>query len=555
MNEIYKEYYFTINKNYTGLINKGDFFNPPNAKFNYTSLYSFTVNSLLVDPNCITISGANVSSYNKKYCYDFDKIELEDVVLFAGATDVDCYVNITNSTGNVIQTNFKWLDKDNASLKTGFNLCDSNSYCTLDTLSGSLIQPNNSITCKGILNSSWFNFSQNSNTIDTSAVGLCNGASLIYPIANFSYYDELDNTVLNATASYDLTFFEGTSNFNVQSNNTGTHTTFCTDVDPSVAVFNLKLYNTIIISAPSYITRVFNIPFSQGLDVSNKPYYNYSYYLIKVANSTTITYTWQDTEYRFLNGIMQIYRCEDDATRTLIESTNVANGKATANLQLYSTAYSYSFTSNDGVTYTEPQYYDCHVESTEEQSYTVDISQIDVLPVVGLYLMDCHIYNSSPTVVTMEWDGNTEDPTGIQACIIGYREDIIGRVKVYESCVNQSSGTLTRNVALTGFNYYIQGTLEQNGVLGYCQETVVFNQRSNTSRDLGITGIFLAGVFILALALLGAAENIRVILFSIAAILIVWLIGIISFSWVTVSSIIAIGVILALVYRFTLRRV
>jgi len=186
------------------------------------------------------------------------------------------------------------------------------------------------------------------------------------------------------------------------------------------------------------------------LDVSNDPSYNYSYYLIKVANSTTITYNWQNTEYASLNGIMQIYRCNDDGSKTLIESTNVANGKATANLQLFTTAYSYSFTS-DGVTYTEPSYYDCHVESTELQRYTVDITQIDVLPVVGLYLMDCHIYNVSSSIVTMEWMGMMKMTTNIEACIIGYREDIYGRVQVYESCVNQTSGSLTRNVALTGF--------------------------------------------------------------------------------------------------------
>jgi len=250
---------------------------------------------------------------------------------------------------------------------------------------------------------------------------------------------------------------------------------------------------------------------------------------------------------------MQIYRCNDDGSKTLIESTNVANGKATANLQLFTTAYSYSFTS-DGVTYTEPSYYDCHVESTELQRYTVDITQIDVLPVVGLYLMDCHIYNVSSSIVTMEWDGNDEDATNIEACIIGYREDIYGRVQVYESCVNQTSGSLTRNVALTGFNYYVQGTLEQNGVLGFCQETVVFNQRSDTSETFGINGIFLAVILILALSLLAAGDDDLVIIFSIVAILIIWIIGIVSFNWVTISSIIAIGIILAIIYRYTIKK-
>lgn len=555
LNEINEEYIFKINKNYTGNIAKGDFFNPSDTTFNYTSLYNFTVSSLLVDEDCITITGSNVSSYDKQYCYGFNEIELEDVVIFAGATDIDCYVNISNSTGNIIQTNFDWIDRDNNILKNGFNLCDSNSYCTLDTLSGSLISSNDSITCQGIINNSWFNFSENSNTINTSSIGLCdNETTLIYPIANFTYFDELTNDVINVSASYDLTFYEGSSTFNIQNNGTGEYTSFCTDVNPSTAVFNLKLYDTIILSSPNYITRVFNIPFSQGLDVSNNPYYNYSYYLIQVANSTTITYTWENTEYAAISGIMQIYRCEDDGTRTLIESTNVANGKATANLQLFSTAYSYSFTKDD-VTYTEPEYYDCHVESTELQGYTVNIAQIDVLPVVGLYLMDCHIYNVSSSIVKMEWDGNDEDATNIEACIVGYREDIYGRSKVYESCVNESSGSLTRNIALSGFNYYVQGTLEQNGVKGFCQETVEFNQRSSTSETLGINGIFLAAILIIAFALLGAGDNILIIIFSIIAILIVSIIGIVSFGWITIISIILIGIILALVYRYTLKGV
>jgi len=552
LNEVYKEVIFKINKNFTGDIVEGDFFDPPNKVFNYTARYNFTTSSFLVSDDCITITGSNVSSYDGAYCYSVSQLDLEDVVLFEGSTPVDVYINITNSTGDIITVNFDWFDESNNNLRSGFNFCDSNSYCTLDELTGLDTEGIDSVYCQASLKGSWFNFSKDSAVLETSKIALCN-ASINYSIVNFTYFDESTNTPINATASFDLSFYEGTSTFSIQSNNSGEYTAFCTDVNPTTAVFNLKLYDTIILSSPSYITRVFNIPFSQGLDVSNDPSYNYSYYLIKVANSTTITYNWQNTEYASLNGIMQIYRCNDDGSKTLIESTNVANGKATANLQLFTTAYSYSFTS-DGVTYTEPSYYDCHVESTELQRYTVDITQIDVLPVVGLYLMDCHIYNVSSSIVTMEWDGNDEDATNIEACIIGYREDIYGRVQVYESCVNQTSGSLTRNVALTGFNYYVQGTLEQNGVLGFCQETVVFNQRSDTSETFGINGIFLAVILILALSLLAAGDDDLVIIFSIVAILIIWIIGIVSFNWVTISSIIAIGIILAIIYRYTIKK-
>ncbi len=548
LNQLSTQYIFTVNKNHTGNIYEGDFFNPSLVKFNYTSLYNFTVTSLNVNGSCIKIIGASNSSYNGDYCYELNNLKLEDVVLFSGATPVDCYITITNSSGNIITIGYDWFNKSSSIIETGFNTCDSGEIdCLLDELSGSLTSENDSITCQATLNSSWYQFQQNTSSLNTSSIGACDAVNQ-YPILNVSYFDESDNSVINTSSSYNVTFYDGSSYFNIELNDTSTHTTFCTDVNPATSVFNLNMFGNIILSSPSYTTRVFNIPSVSGILTSNKPYTNKSLYLIKVGNSSTIQYKWQTYDYQQIDGVMLIYRCENDGTRTLIDSTVIASGDATANLQLFTTAYSYAV-SIDNVLYKDSKFYGCHVESITEREYLVDVTTAAFMPVVGLYLIDCEMTKISDTVAKMQWTANINDNSDIEGCIVGYRDLVGSRQEVYRSCVNQSSGTITRTVPGTSNNYYITGELEQNGFKGYCKDTLIYANQGDFADASGLLGIFATAILVIALSLLFVAKRASTLIASGFGVIVAWLLGITSINGTIVTGIVVFLVIIIIVLK------
>lgn len=546
LNEINKTYFFYVVNQTTGVINIGDQFFPPDVNFNYTASNTFSVSSLIINNTCIIINGS--VSYDGDYCFDLVNLTLEDVALFGGATPVDCYITLDNIIGVQNNISYNWFNINNSIIESGSNLCDSGLVdCVLDELSGLVIANNDSILCEATINNSWFTFASNTTRLNTTTIGECDGINQ-YPIINLSYFDEVDGSEINTSYSYNVTFFEGNSIFNIFLNGTGEYTTICTDSDPAASGFNLNMYGNIILSASGYTTRVYNIPETAGFLASNNPYTNQSLFLVGIGNSSTIIYEWQTIDYEQIDGTMLIYRCEDDGSRTLIESNFIASGDATANLQLFSVPYSYAVVI-DGVTYKEPQYYECHTESTTERSYLVDVSSSDIMPVIGLYLIDCEMTKVSDTVARMEWNANPNDNSDIEGCIVGYRELVGSRIEVYRDCVNQSSGSITRTVPTLTNNYYIQGEVFQNGYKGYCQNTLVYANRGNFSQAAGVTGVFSVGILIISLGLLLAARRTLALAGAGLGIVIAWLLGITSLNGAIVTGVITVLVIIILLIK------
>lgn len=541
------------NRNTTRPQSAKKLFTPLAQNFTYNSSSGFLVDWIYINDTCIQIEGAIGGAVDGIWCYNLTKLELTNKLLFAGSSET-CTVEYTNFNTTIAQARAIWLNTSGNPVKTDdWTYCAISEECILDELQSSYISFNDNISCRAQLNESWFTATDETAKKEVHTVGVCSD-SVSHKIVNISYYDELTNNKITMSNGFDLLFFDGDSYLNFSGNFTGNYSDyFCTDIDPATdGTINLEMSGDMILSKSSYLTRVISIDPDEALLVSNNPYYNYSFYLIGISNSSTITYTWQTTNFQYIDGTMIIERCNPDGSRSLIESTPITGGTATANLQLYTTAYSYSVVI-DGRTYTDASYHDCHVESIASKNYYVDTTVLDVLPVIGLFLIDCQLSNSSNTV-TMSWNANIEDPTDLEACLIGYRDDLYGRTEIYRSCENKTSGSIIRIVPVSSYDYYVVGEITQNGVTGYCKNPITFHNRSDTSTSLGGSGILAAIILFLGLILIYAGDDELVLFGGVVAIITAWFIGIISLDWRVVSSIgFFIGAI-ALIGRYTRKK-
>lgn len=550
LNEIEQIYNIRILQGKAGQVVEGDLFSPPEYNFTYNVSTNFTVDQIYINETCLFVVNANIPSFDGTYCFNLNTLYLDDVILFPQTTPLGCNAQIKNDAvmGGTIDSGFIWLDKDKTILKSGSTLCENNVLCDLDTLQPSLIQENQSISCKLSLTENFFTFLSNeSNILDTANLGVCEGTS-IYPILNISFFDETNNNNITVTNGYNLFFSDGSGTFNQTGNFTGfSNNLFCTDVDPSLSIFNLNLFGTFTISKPAYTTRVITIPESEGIIVSNKPYTNLSLFLIPVSNSSTVTFTWQTTEFEPINGVMRIEKCNDDGTKSLIDSTLIGNGEATANLQLLTTPYSYSVIIGDEI-FTEAQYNVCHVENTDSRRYFVDVSRVQVLPVIGLTLVSCGVEKVADNIVKMEWSTNPNDESIIEGCIVGKRSGISGLIEIYRNCTEGVTGSFTRSIPNNTFDYYVVGEVTQNDLTAPCQDQVIFQQTKPTSDLLGATGVFVIALIIMVLILRYADTPIGQLFGAGIGLLGTFIFGVSALSWEATLTllffIIGIGIII-----------
>jgi len=544
-------YFYKVNATLNN-VSQGDTFSPPDSNFTYISTDNFTISTLIVNNTCVIISGSAL--YDGDYCYDLNSLYLDDVIAFVNMTPVKCFANLSNIIGSTIPTYGKWFNKTADLIKIGnMQSCEHNKICTLDTLNNTLITFNNSYSCKANITTGWFTYeSDSSSSIASDSIGTCQVPNL-YKIANISYYDEVDFSSITASNSYDLIFSDGLGTFNLQGNfsETANHS-FCTSVNPANDTVNLNMWGDFTLKKSLYSTRVLNYIQSNAFLVSNNPVNNISFYMIKLNESAVIQYTWRTTSFQFIDGLMLIYRCNDDGTKTLLSSQPVANGFASANLQLFTIPYSYEIIINN-VTYTDATFSTCHVENVQQRDFYVDVDLIDILPAIGLFLVDCEMTKPSNTTARITWTANPQDTSRIYGCMVGKQTTVFGETEIFRNCSNSSIGDFTRTIPYSTTPIIVTGEMWQNNNKGYCQQTLTFyeDKLSNVG-IIGLTGLFAALIIILiSTYLLYSESGTSALVGVIIGYCLSFLIGFIVVQWKTILIVMIIAITVALIARYT----
>jgi len=401
------------------------------------------------------------------------------------------------------------------------------------------------------LTNGYLNTSLQYQNVSDVVLGLCN-TSLVFPILNISYYDEISNLPLNVSNSFNLNITDGTYYYDLNGTfPVNTTSRLCTNVNPGNNTYNWEMFGTFTMSASNYITRIFSISSLSPTILSNNPVTNLSLYLIAVNDSSTVTFTWQTTEFQNIEGVMEIYKCNNDSSRSLVESLSIIGGQAIANIQLLFTAYSYEVVLNDGRRFASEDFAKCHIESTTEREFFIDIQSVVILPVIGLFMIDCKLENTSATTAKMTWNANVEDPTSIEACIVGKRGDIYGLTEVYRNCTNQTSGSFEVAIPALGTTYYISGELKQNGAKGQCRNTLSYFVNTDTTNFFGMSAVLCVVFLIISLALMYAGDGEKQLFAAGIGLLASWFLGVIVFPWEIMTLAISFLAIIVLIGRYT----
>lgn len=544
-------FFYKVNITFNN-VSVGDTFSPPDANFTYISTQNFNITSLIVNNTCVIISGS--LSYDNDYCYDLHELFLEDVVAFVNMTPVKCFANLSNIMGFTIPTVGKWFNKNNTLIQTGTSTdCEHNQICTIDTLNNTLIEFNNSYSCKANITTAWFTSeSDASDSINSDSIGVCQAPN-IYPIGNISYFDEVDFTNINATNSYQVIFTDGLGTFSLEGNfSLDYYHQFCTSVDPTNTTVNLNMWGDFTLKKSGYSTRVLNYIQTNAFLLSNNPTTNISFFLIKLNESSVIEYTWRTTSFQFIDGTMLIYRCNDDNTQTLLSSQPVANGFASANLQLFTVPYSYQI-NIDGTTFTDATFSTCHVENVQNRDFFVDVDLVDILPAIGLFLVDCKMTKTSNTTARMTWTANPQDTSEIYGCMIGRQTTVFGEEEVFRNCTNSSVGDFTRTVPNLGASVTVIGEITQNSNKGYCQQTLHYYTETDSYLGIiGLSGLLASLIIILIMTYLLYNESGTLALTGVVlGYVFAFILGMLVIEWQTILMIIFMAIGIALVGRYT----
>jgi hypothetical protein len=271
-------------------------------------------------------------------------------------------------------------------------------------------------------------------------------------------------------------------------------------------------------------------------------------YAIGVENSTTITYNWKTTEYQDITGTMRIYRCRFDGTKDLVEAIPITGGVATANIELLTAQYAYDVII-DGTTYQQESFYTCHVESSTERTFFVDITEVSLAPAIGLYMIDCTLEKLNSSEIYMRWMANSESSEPITGCLVGMSSDINGSNEFYRNCTN-SSLSLTRLVPDPGVTYTVRGYLYQGGVQGYCRQDITINYDQNAALTFGPTLLFSIMLLVIGMTLFYAGRSTTSLMGAGLAVVIAWGLGLLALPWTWVTLVIAILTIVGVVIRF-----
>lgn len=402
------------------------------------------------------------------------------------------------------------------------------------------------------LNDDLFTTANDNLTIISAAIDGCDGSTYLWPIVNFTYFDENTNEAINASNAYSLFFYDGSYTQNVSgvwANNYSD--TLCTDLNASQLGFNWEMYGTVQLSKDEYITRIVSIDSGAPIVVSNNPPTNVSMFLIGISNSSTMTYTWLTTTFELIDGTMRIFKCNDDGSQDLVESTPIISGVATANIELLTQAYSYDVII-DGTAYTGG-FTTCHIESTTSQTYYVDTLGITITDLVGLSGIPCDITQNSNTSYTFAWGANPEDSSFVSACIEVYNNSGSGNQLLYSDCSTYSQYQIegyTHTFSIPAYSdYVVYGKLVQGDNYYTCFDTYSVYSPSEAQVSFGLSGLIGLFLLVVALALFFAQDGEMQLVGAGVGLIAGFFLALSKFSWITTASALAFLIIIFLVGR------
>ena len=379
----------------------------------------------------------------------------------------------------------------------------------------------------------------------TYEFGLDNCSEFTNPVINLTYKSAVDNEKISLDNAYDLTVispFDQTlqGTFTNQANSS-----FCSLVN--YTFFNYTLTGDLTLSKTEFGTQIYEYSAQNPLIGSFFPLSSYNLFLSKLENTSTIVFTWRTNTFETVDGIMEIYRCEGDGTRNLISSSSIISGESSANLELLNTPYSYEVIAN-GQRFTDLDTYSkCHIESQTTRLYILKVGT-PTAPITGLYSIPCNITRIGNFSFNMGWGINPENENIITGCVQAIRQSVRGDTTIFEECSNTSG--ISATVADSGFTYIVKGKLFQSGFSLGCQNELTFETSSEASDTFGLTGILSIFFLIAGMVLLFANEEPKFYpIMGVFGIIIAWILGILAFGWVSISSIVFFVVIIVLIGR------
>ena len=374
-------------------------------------------------------------------------------------------------------------------------------------------------------------------------------------LLNISIYDETSGDPIYLDVGLSLIFDNGYHNTTFNTNYESNHSiNFYSSPNSSIYNLSYLAYGQIQLSGTynnvSYVANTITIPLSDAIEmINNGTAYNLDLYAIGLGNSTTVTFNWKTTGYVDITGTMRIYRCSLNGSRSLVSSVPITTGVATGNIELLTAQYSYDLIYN-GLIYQQDSFYTCHVESLEERTFFVDISELDVSPVINLYLIDCSLVDLGNSTYQMTWSNNPSDSNAITGCLVQSYTTLSGKVENYRNCTN-TSNSLIRVIPDISENYVISGEISQSGNIGFCRQDIRVSNQLNAGSRFGATLLFSFVLLLMGLSLLYAGQSTESIVGAILSLIISYFLGILALSWEMVTIAVSILIIIVLVIRYS----
>lgn len=384
----------------------------------------------------------------------------------------------------------------------------------------------------------------------TYEYGIDNCTEFNYTIFNMTYVDEITTLPITVDNGYDLVF-TGLFTQNVNGTFSG-HTTdsFCTNLNPEERAINWTIIGGMTLTKSDYGTQIIDITAVSSYLSANAPVLNKSFTMIRLNESSTVLFTWLTTTYKVIDGVMEIYRCAGDGSRTFVGSTPIIDGAAPVNIELLNTPYSYEIIV-DGTRYTDDtSFTKCHIETETTRRFLVDIEGVDVTPVIGLYSIPCNVTKTGNNTVKLEWGENPEDSSTITGCMQAFRHTVAGTTKVYENC-SSTANSILATIPVSGFDYSVKGKLFQSGRSISCMDTVEFKADLSTPNLFGPMAALSVFFLIIGWVLWFSDDANAQQLGAIGALIVSFISGLLAFGWQTVVSLSFFVIIVWLVGRYS----
>lgn len=382
-----------------------------------------------------------------------------------------------------------------------------------------------------------------------SSIGVCSDINFNHTILNMSYFDQLTNNSISPSNGFNFQF---AGDFTHQLNGTfsgNPHDDICTDVNPALRNMTWAMTGASQLELSEYATKLLTWEVGGPLFVTNNPFTQLNNFLIRLNESSTVVFTWLTSSYAPIDGVMNIFQCAGDGTRTFIDAVPITDGIAAANLVLINQPYSYEIVTN-GQTFTDAtSYTKCHVETETTRRFLVQVEGIDVSPTIGMYSIGCNVTRTDNNTVSMSWGSNPKNTDDITGCIYSFRHSVAGTVNNYVNC-SILENPLVRTIPNSGFDYSVKGRLFQSGFAVDCNDIVEFKQEQDSANLFGIAAVLGLFYLLCALALMFDTNSTLQILGVIIGLLVSFIFGFSGFGWQTTSSLVVFLIIILVIGRY-----